>query len=316
MIGLDMRILLVPDQTSPNGEDAFCREIAKRAPARGHQTVIAHEVKGQADAVLINSLQPEAVRAARAAGMKTAVRLIEDLQAEDQRRLALQADLLLVPSEHLARLVKQWGGNGSVRRVPYAYDRIMAQQIALVTVRASRPTGFHLVAAGRLDEPRRAGYETLLSALSRLRLDAHLTVIGDGPLRAVLEERARQLGVGDRVAFLGEQPHSKIMEYFRAAKAYVDPSGLGGFPALALHALSEGCPVIAARSGAVTELIQDQVNGLLFQPGDAHGLADAVITLASVQGLSLRLMQEGIKTVERHSWDATVEAALTALESL
>jgi glycosyltransferase involved in cell wall biosynthesis len=311
-----MRILLVPDQTSPNGEDAFCREIAKRAFSRGHNAVISADASLEADVVLVNNMQPELVRAAQSAGRRTVIRLIEDLQSPDLRALALKADLLLVPSDHLAAKVKAWGANGSVRKVPYAYDRIMAQQIALVTVRASRPTGFHLVTSGRLDESRRAGIETLLSALTRLRMDVHLTVIGDGPLRAALEERARAYGVADRVAFLGDIPHPKAMEYFRAAKAYVDPSGVDGYPALALHALSEGCPVVAARSGALTELIKDGVNGLLFRPGDVGGLCEAVVTLYSERGLSLRLMQEGIRTVESQNWDATVDAALTALESL
>ena len=137
-----------------------------------------------------------------------------------------------------------------------------------------------------------------------------------GPSAAALKEKARQLGAEGRVAFLGELPHAKLMEYFRAAKAFVDPCGLEGFPTLALHALSEGCPVIAARAGSVPDLITDQVNGLLFTAGDALALSEAIVTLASVNGLSLKLISEGIKTVERHSWDATVSAVFDALESL
>lgn len=327
-----MKILLVPDCGSPNGEDAFCRELSQRAPSRGHMATIQAVVPGEAlsatgfalahDAVLINSLQEAPFLAARAAGKKTAIRLIdtfaglteEELSAV--RALVLQADLILVPNEHLAQRVKSWGANGSVRRVPYAYDRIMAQQIALVTIRASRPTGFQLVAVGRLDEASRPGYETLLSAVARLRLECHLTVIGDGAALPGLKARAQQLVLTDKVSFLGEQPHEKIMEYFRAAKAFIEPCGLEGFPTLALHALSEGCPVIAARGGAVMELIRDGDNGLLFQAGDVLGLSEAVVTLSSVRGLSLRLISEGIKTVEAHTWDATAQAVFTALESL
>lgn len=333
-----MKILLVPDASSPNGEDAFCRELAKRAGARGHTATI-HAAPGGSpetalktlsatgfalahDAVLINSFQATPFLAARAAGKKTAIRLIDTFAALSEeelaplRALALQADLLLVPSEHLARRVKAWGANGSVRRVPYAYDRIMAQQIALVTIRASRPTGFQLVAVGRLDEAARPGYETLLSAVARLRLECHLTVIGDGAALEGLKARAQQLVLADKVTFLGAQPHTKIMEYFRAAKAFVEPCGLEGFPTLALHALSEGCPVIAARGGAVVELIRDNDNGLLFQPGDVLGLSEAIVTLFSVRGLSLRLISEGIKTVEAHTWDATADAVFAALESV
>ncbi|MEK7857837.1 MAG: glycosyltransferase [Elusimicrobiota bacterium] len=334
-----MKLLLVPDPTSPNGDDAFCREIAKRSSARGHQATIQAVPSGpdqisllarlsatgfalSADAVLINSLQPTPFLAAKAAGRKTALRLIETyagLSPESLagvQKMALSADLLLVPSRHMADLVHSWGANGSVHHVPYAYDRIMAQQIALVTLRASRPTGFQIIAAGRFTESNRAAYETLLSAVARLRLDCHLSLIGDGPALPALKARVQLLVAGDRVSFLGPLPHPKIMEYFRAAKAFVEPYGLDGFPTLALHALSEGCPVIAPRAGACVEVIRDGKNGLLFSPGDVLGLSEAIVTLYSVRGLALTLITEGIRTVEAHTWDATVEAAFSALEKL
>lgn len=330
-----MRLLLVPDPTSPSGEDAFCREVSRRAPALGHETQVcavpnepveaaldrlqAAGFASGCDVVLINSLQPAALLAAKAAGKRAVVRLVESYAAASEgaiaevMKLAKQADLVMVPSKYLAGLLHQWGANGSVVEIPYAYDRIMAQQIALVTMRASRPQGFAIVAAGSFNRATRPGFETLISALARLRLDWHLTLVGAGPERGPLEERAVQSMVGNKVQFLPAMTHEKLMEYFRAAKAYVDPCGLDGFPTLALHALSEGCPVIAARAGAVTELIEDSKNGLLFNPGDTLGLSEAVTTLSSVRGLSLSLIAEGIKTVEKRSWDATVAETFNAL---
>ena len=332
-----MKLLLIPDPTSPLGQDAFCREIEKRAEKRGHEARIEAVPNGpleatlaqlaasgfgyDCDVVVINSLQPAALLAAKAAGRRTAVRLIESYAAappqalEEVRALALKADLILVPSQHLADVVKTWGLNGSVKQVPYAYDRIMAQQIALVTIRASKPV-FALVAAATLNELTRPGFEILLSALSRLRIDCHLSVIGDGPALPALKARSQQYVITDKVAFMGAMPHPKMMEFFRASKAYIDPCGLEGFPTLSLHALSEGCPVIGARAGAVGELIRDGENGLLFNPSDPLALSEAIVTLWSVRGLSLRLIAEGIKTVGSHSWDATVGALFDAVETI
>lgn len=333
-----MRILLIPDPTAPNGEDAFCREIAKRAQARGHETRIQVIPNGplaetvdrlgatgfalSSDVVVVNSLQPAAVLGAQAAKCKTAIRLIDSYAGipepslSEVRKLALQSDLLLVPTRHLAEVVKGWGANGSVRHVPYAYDRIRAQQIALVTMRAARPSSFQIVASAPLNATTKPGLETLLAAVARLRLDCHLSIAGVGPALEDLQERARQLVISDRVSFLGEMPHSKLMEYFRAAKAYVDPCGVEGFPTLALHSLSEGCPVVAARAGAVGELIRNGENGLLFNPGDVLALSEAIVTLWSVRGYSLKLIADGIKTVGSLSWDNTVATTFDALESL
>ncbi len=318
-----MRILLVPDPSSPNGIDAFCRELASRAPRRGHTTEIRPASQGaaNAEAVFINSLQPAALEAAAANGRPVVLRLIDAYDGAaphvlaEVRRLAAKAQRVLVPSRYMGAVATGWGLDTSRLRVaPFAYDQIFAQQIALVTMRAARPSGFGLVTAAALDENSRPAVETVLSAVSRLRLDCHLAVIGDGPARAALTERAAALGLGARASFLGELPHPKKMEYLRAAKAYIEPFGRQGFPALALHAMSEGCPVIGVDEGVVPELLRGGENGLLFKPGDAAGIAEAVVTLASTPGLSLRLIAEGVRTVERHSWDATAAATFAALE--
>lgn len=335
-----MNLLLVPDPSSPNGEDAFCRELAKRAGARAHRTALRVIPPGPAaataemltrerfaadhDAVFINSLQPAALLAARAARRPAALRLIDSYAGAspealaEVKKLVLMADMLLVPSRYLMGIVASWGlGPERVRVVTYAYDQIFAQQIALVTLRASRPAAFGIVTAGVLDEQSRPGFETALSALARLRLDWHLTIIGDGPALPALRERAKALMLGDaKVTFPGELPHPKKMEYLRAAKAYVEVGGHLGFPSLSLHALSEGCPVIGVGAGAVPELITHFGNGLLFPPGDSGALAEQVLNLAATPGLSLKLIAEGVRTVERHSWDATAAVAFEALESM
>ncbi|OGS00377.1 MAG: hypothetical protein A2V88_07820 [Elusimicrobia bacterium RBG_16_66_12] len=334
-----MRLLLVPDPASPNGEDAFCREITKRAPARGHLCAVYAAPNGPAaapaerlaaegfasdcDAVVVNGLQPAALLAAKAAGRPVALRLIDSYAAASPAALAeikdfaAQAGCLLVPSRHMAEVAASWGVEPRrCRIVPYAYDQIFAQQIALVTMRAARPSGFGLVTAGDVNASTLPAFETVLSAVSRLRLDCHLAIIGDGPALPALKARAETLLLNSRATFVGDLPYPKKMEYLRAAKAFIEPSGGQGFPSLVLHALSEGCPVIGAAGGSVSEIIEDGRKGLLFRPGDAAALSEQIVTLASTPGLSLKLIAEGVRTVERHSWDATVAATFDAVETL
>lgn len=333
-----MKILLVPDPTSPNAEDAFCREIAARAAKGGHETRVVAVPNGPleaatetlsatgfglgSDAVLVNSLQPAAILAARRADRKVAVRFIDSYAGASPQAIAAiremlsLADLVMVPSLYMEKLVHGWGIKTPTTVIPYAYDQIRAQEITLVTMRASRPTGFPLVAAGAFNEATLPGFECLLVALAKLRLDCHLTLIGSGPSRPALESCIERLSIADRVSFSDPLPHEKVMEFLRAAKAYVDPCGLEGFPMLALHAQSEGCPVIAARAGAFEEFVVDGENGLLFPPGDSTALSEAVVTLHSVPGLSLKFIAAGIKTVEERSWDNTTKITMVALETL
>jgi glycosyltransferase involved in cell wall biosynthesis len=320
-----VNLLLVPDPTSPNGEDAFCREIAKRAGARGHSAVMRAAAAGpaEADAVVVNSLQVSALEAARAARKPVILRLIDAYAgapkeaAAQARDWTLASQRVLVPSRYLKDIVVSWGvAADRVYVVPYAYDQIFAQQIALVTMRAARASGFGLVTAGLIDEASLSSFDSVLSAVSRLRLDCHLAVIGEGPALPALQARAEALMLGSKVTFVGDLPHPKKMEYLRAAKAFIEPFGRQGFPSLVLHAMSEGCPVLAADAGALPELVVDGVNGLLFKSGDYGALAEQIVTLASTPGLSLKLIGGGVKTVEQHSWDATVCAALDAVDSL
>jgi glycosyltransferase involved in cell wall biosynthesis len=85
---------------------------------------------------------------------------------------------------------------------------------------------------------------------------------------------------------------------------------------MALYALSEGCPVIAAKCAAVPELIRNGENGLLYSPDNPASLGELLSRLRSETGLSLRIISSGIKTVGEHSWDATVEAVFSAVDSL
>lgn len=327
-----MRLLLIPDVTAPNGVDAFCTAIADRAPKRGHQASIqavsasAAELQAQgfasdSDLVLVNSLQPAPLIAARAAGKKTALRLIDSFAGvdpgllEQARKLASQADLIFVPSRYLSDIVRGWGVTAPIAQAPYAYEHIMAQQIALVTIRASRPSVFQMVAGGPVTSASQPGFETLLSALARLRLDWHLSIFGDGPALVALQARAQEMVAAGKVSFVGDLPQAKVLEFLRAAKVYIEPCGVDGFPVFALHSLSEGCPVVGARAGAIPELIVDNENGLLYPTNNPVALSEAIVTLASVKGLSLSLISGGIKTIESRSWDATCTEVFSALEA-
>ncbi len=322
-----MKIVLVPDPASPYGEDAFCREVGLRASRRGHETKISTVAGFQdsapgADVILINGLQPAAVEGALKADRRLAVRLIDsfadlpDSEIPRIRELLIRAQLVIVPSRYLAQLVASWGNGVHTALVPYAYDRVRAHEPALITLRASRTAHFQIVATSKFSESCRPDLELLFAAVSRLRFDWHLTLVGQGPLLNAVEEYAHRILPAERVSFAGLLPHLKVMEFLRAAKAYVVASASEGYPAMALYALSEGCPVVAPRCGAATELITDGVNGLLFKPDDPLSLCETLVTLASVRGLSLRLIAGGVKTVEHHTWDATVAATFEALEGL
>jgi N-acetyl-alpha-D-glucosaminyl L-malate synthase BshA len=108
-------------------------------------------------------------------------------------------------------------------------------------------------------------------------LPARLMLIGDGPDRSSAEYLAMNLGVADRVHFLGKQDN--VNELLPLADLMLMPSEMESFGLAALEAMACGVPTIATRVGGVPELIDDGVNGLLFPVGDIAAMAAAAIAL-------------------------------------
>lgn len=144
---------------------------------------------------------------------------------------------------------------------------------------------------GRLSTEK--GIATLAQA-ARLLPDALVDVIGDGPVRADLE------GVPG-VRLLGRQAPPQIFARMRAAQCLVLPSvWYENFPRVLVEAFACGLPVVASRLGAMAELVEEGVTGLLFTPGDARELADKLAWARAHPQRMLRMGVAARQTYERH----------------
>lgn len=135
--------------------------------------------------------------------------------------------------------------------------------------------GGYAVYVGRLSKEK--GIETLLSAWNRIK-NVGLKIIGDGPTRAELEERARQMR--DRVEFLGHRPRAEIFRIVAEAEFQVVPSiWYEGFPMVVVEAFACGTPVVASRIGSLDEIVREGLTGTKFVPGDPMDLAERINAL-------------------------------------
>jgi len=133
--------------------------------------------------------------------------------------------------------------------------------------------GATLAFAGRLTAQK--SLERALEAVARAE-GVKLVIAGEGPEREPLQARAGELGIGDRVTFLGAQPRERIVELFHAADATILSSSWENFPHTVVEALAVGTPVLAMQAGGVAEVVHDGVNGLLVAAGDTAALGNAV----------------------------------------
>ncbi len=150
----------------------------------------------------------------------------------------------------------------------------------------------------------------LLEALAMTR-EVQLAIAGDGPLLDVLEERARDLGLADRVRFLGWC--DGIAALLAEADFLVCPSLHEPLGNVVIEAWSAGLPVIATTSDGPAALIRDEVNGLLVplpdQPGGGPAaLAAAIERLSGSAELRRDLGQAGRRAYEAEFTEAAVVA--------
>lgn len=175
--------------------------------------------------------------------------------------------------------------------------------------RAHRARGYRLLFTGRLAAVK--GLPILLEALARLapRHPAiELVLAGDGPDRAALERRAAELGVADRVRFLGYQSSEQVRALLQGADVFALPSFAEGVPVVLMEAMASGVPVVATRIAGITELVEDGVSGYVVPPGDVDALVDAIDPLLSDSELRARFGAAGRAAVERE-FDIRAEAA-------
>lgn len=128
--------------------------------------------------------------------------------------------------------------------------------------------------AGRLN--RQKGLDHLLRAFAAMTRPAMLDVVGEGTLGSELKLLASQLGVSDRVVWHGQLNQLQLLRSYQSATAVVVPSIDEGLGLVAAEALLCEAPVIAFRSGGLTDVIQHGTTGVLVSPGDTSELASAL----------------------------------------
>ena len=147
------------------------------------------------------------------------------------------------------------------------------------------------------------------------RSQASALIVGDGPERTKLEALAAELGVGDRIAFLGARPHAEMPRLLPAGDLAVFPSLVEATSVAALECMACGLPVAASAVGGLPEIVDDAVGGL-FPPADPQAMATKVLALLSDPRLPERGATARRRVVARWSNARLVERHLEVYRDL
>lgn len=141
--------------------------------------------------------------------------------------------------------------------------------------------------------------------------NALFVLAGDGSCRSRWECESNQLGLSESVKFLGAQ--RDMSAFYAAIDMMVLPSFEEATPISILEAMAAGKPVVATRVGGIPSLISPEVNGILVEPGDVPGLADAMIRLLAEPEVAAEIGRNGHEYVVLHHSAAEMETRYAEL---
>lgn len=234
------------------------------------------------------------------------------------RHAAARADLIIADSAHTAALVTDrlgveparlrvvWIGAGAEFRA-----RVSPEVQTATCARHGVEPGRYLVAVGTVSE--RKNLPVVLRALARVdpALLGPVALLVAGPAgrgAAAIEAEAERLGLAGRVRFAGFVTAEDLPVLVGASLALVHPSRDEGFGITPIEAMAAGVPAVTSTVGSLPEVVGDA--GILVDPDDDEGWADAITTIAANPDRRAALVAAGTLRQARFTWRAAAEATL------
>ena len=207
-----------------------------------------------------------------------------------ERGLARRTDRLLAVTDARARRARRArrGRGGAVSAVPLGFD--LAPLLVAERRRGELRAEFGLGDAPLIGIVARLvpikAHEVFLAAAARVRQQvpaAQFLIVGDGELRASLEQQTAALGLSDAVRFLGWR--ADIDRLYADIDVVALTSRNEGSPVALIEAMASGVPVVSTDVGGVADVVEHGVSGLLAPMDDAAGIAGHILTLLADPGM-------------------------------
>lgn len=186
---------------------------------------------------------------------------------------------------------------GSAAKIHRIYNGIQLDAFRRSDFASAPPL---IISVGRLIEKK--GFADLIRACAILRDDGvafRCEIIGEGPLRASLEQQIRDARLQDCVQLAGAQTQTEIVLRFASANVFAlactteHDGGMDNLPTVIMEAMAAGLPVVSTRLAGVPEMVQEGVTGELVSAGDDRALAAAIGRVLMHRGTAARYGEAG-----------------------
>ncbi|PRY49988.1 glycosyltransferase involved in cell wall biosynthesis [Geodermatophilus tzadiensis] len=229
------------------------------------------------------------------------VRLLRALGGRVERGALCRADAVVVLTERTAAAVRDDGVPADrLSTIPSGFDpSLFTGSPADVFPGVARP---RIGYVGRLAPQKSPG--TLVEAFGRMREEAALVVVGDGPDRALVHRLAATSPATGRITLAGFVEHARVPAVLGSLDVLVLPSAYEEMGSVLTEAMAAGLPVVASRVGGIPEVVRHGDTGLLVPPGDVDALAAALDRVTGDAALRARLAAGARARAVDYSWPA------------
>jgi len=229
-----------------------------------------------------------------------------------------QADRIVVVSTELKRIAE--ANLGFPEKLTVVSNGIDLDEIATVDTKLRSVYAGNKVILSVSYLITRKGLEFNIKAVSQLAEkypNLKYLVVGRGPEEAFLRQLALDLSLEDRVEFLGELPHDKVMGYMATSDIFSLPSWNEAFGVVYLEAMAHGKPVIACQGEGIADVIEDGKTGLLVKPKDVPSLVQAMDFLLGNSEKAAEIGERARKLVlGNYTWERNAQRYLEIYREL
>lgn len=234
-----------------------------------------------------------------------------------QVKVCKGADGVIMPSNYLANMVKNWGV--PEEKIKVIYNGVDFRPLDISKEEARKKIGIAgniILSIGRLVPWK--GFRMLIKIMPKLfeiNLFFRLVIIGDGPEKKTLESIVKNMHLENKVYLVGKKSKEELALFSAAADIFVLNTAYEGFSHQILEAMAAGLPVITTAIGGNREIIRQGENGFMVKYNDEFNLIEAIKTVWQTEELRGRFIEEGKKTVEHFSSEKMIDETIRALTS-
>lgn len=219
------------------------------------------------------------------------------------RKIFLRAKKIIVNSAYTAKKITEYGIDSS--KIDFIYPCPALVPGKEYIPRPPSKKEIIILTVGRI--VKRKGHEYVLGALSELREHIppiYYIVVGDGPEKEHLANKAKALGIAEQVLFTGPLADEAVKQWYKKCDMFIMApyeidGDVEGFGIVYLEANAFGKPVIASRSGGIGDAVIDEKTGILIESRNTVAIRDAVTRLIDDHEFALLLGKHGKQRVEK-----------------